>query len=82
MSLEMPGYEGVQLRVNDVTATQTSKPGGFGGDVAVGGELTVRSLMTIEPSSAPADPSVGTIYMDAVTRKLMVYDGTSWKACW
>jgi hypothetical protein len=82
MTLEMPGYDDIPLQVNDVTATQTSNSGGFSGGATVDGELTVKSVMTIEPSTAPTDPSVGTMYMDVNTNKLMVYDGTSWKACW
>ena len=40
-------------------------------------------LSHIEPrSSAPANPTEGDVYMDATTHKLMVYDGTTWQACW
>lgn len=43
----------------------------------------VKDVMRIEPTnSAPLNPSEGDIYMDAITHKLMVYDGTTWQACW
>lgn len=44
--------------------------------------LHISDVLRIEPSAAPANPSEGDIYMDAATHKLMVYDGTSWQACW
>ena len=30
----------------------------------------------------PASASKGTVYMDDTTNKLMVYDSTTWQACW
>jgi len=33
-------------------------------------------------STAPASPAKGDVYMDDTTNKLMVYDGTTWQACW
>jgi len=45
--------------------------------------LHVRYFMRMEPcSTAPSTPSEGDIYMDSVTHKLMVYDGTTWQSCW
>ena len=45
--------------------------------------LHVSDVMRIEPrSTAPASPAEGDIYMDNIAHKLMVYDGTTWQACW
>jgi hypothetical protein len=45
--------------------------------------LHINSIMRLEPiSSAPSNPSEGDIYMDSITHKLMVYDGTTWQSCW
>jgi hypothetical protein len=45
--------------------------------------LHITDVMRLEPrASAPSGPSEGDIYMDSVTHKLMVYDGTTWRACW
>ena len=43
----------------------------------------VKDVMRIEPTnSAPLNPSEGDIYMNAITHKLMVFDGTTWRSCW
>ncbi len=57
------------------------------GAVGIGTDSPARRLhisdaMRIEPGSAPSKPAEGDIYMDAATHKLMVYDGTAWRACW
>ena len=45
--------------------------------------VTVRSLMRLQPLSVPpASALEGDIYMNRVSHKLMVYDGTTWQACW
>lgn len=45
--------------------------------------LHVKDVMRLEPrSTAPANPSKGDIYMDDLSNKLMVYDGSVWQACW
>ena len=44
---------------------------------------SAADLTHIEPkSAAPAHPPKGAVYMDETTNKLMVYDGTTWQACW
>jgi hypothetical protein len=41
------------------------------------------NLSHIEPvATAPANPVEGDVYMDSTTHKLMVYDGSTWQACW
>jgi len=57
------------------------------GSVGIGTDSPARILhvsqaMRLEPGSAPAKPSEGDMYMDGGTHKLMVYDGTFWRACW
>ena len=45
--------------------------------------VTIRNLMRLQPLSVPpASPLEGDIYMNRVSHKLMVYDGTTWQACW
>ena len=44
--------------------------------------LHVNRYMRLEPTSfAPNNPAMGDIYFNKSTRKLMVYDGTNWRAC-
>ncbi len=79
----MPGYQDAGLQVNDVTAMQTSQAGGFGQGLTVGGVLSAIGTVRFEPrQDPPPDPSEGDAYMDADTHKLMVFDGTTWRACW
>jgi hypothetical protein len=60
----------------------------FQGNVGIGTTSPARALhvsdvMRLQPrATAPASPAEGDIYMDSTTHKLMVYDGTAWKACW
>ena len=47
------------------------------------GKTTINDVMNLTPrTTAPATPSKGDMYMDDTTNKLMVYDGTTWQACW
>ena len=46
------------------------------------GKLHVTDVLRLKPSSTPSSPSEGDMYMDSTTHKLMVYDGTTWQACW
>ena len=56
---------------------------GFGAGLTVNGLLSARGSIRFEPQDLPPEnPSEGDAYMNANTHKLMVYDGTSWKACW
>ena len=44
--------------------------------------LHVGDVMRLEPTTQPLTASKGDMYMDSSTNKLMVYDGTTWQACW
>jgi hypothetical protein len=45
--------------------------------------VTVKNLMRLQSLSVPpASPLEVDIYMNRVSHKLMVYDGTTWQACW
>ena len=45
--------------------------------------LHINDVMRLEPRiSAPSSASAGDIYFSSTTNKLMVYDGTTWQACW
>ena len=51
--------------------------------VGMDGVVTINDVLNITPrATAPPSPMNGTIYFDAITNKLMVYDGTIWQACW
>ena len=46
-------------------------------------DVHVVHYMRLEPTPyAPSNPAKGDMYMSAATNKLMVYDGTTWQACW
>ena len=46
-------------------------------------KLHVNNVMRLEPrATAPTLPAEGDMYMDSTTHKLMVYDGSTWRACW
>ena len=52
-------------------------------DLDVGGSVNISTFAQLTPmATAPATPTKGTVYMDDTTNKLMVYDGTTWQACW
>lgn len=38
----------------------------------------IKDCMKLEPSTAPASPSEGTIYFDSTSKKLRCYNGTTW----
>ena len=43
----------------------------------------IRDALVLKPiDTAPSSPEKGMMYMDSITNKLMVYDGTTWRACW
>ena len=45
--------------------------------------LHVSDAMRLEPTAtAPTSPSAGDMYFSSTTTKLMVYDGSTWQACW
>lgn len=45
--------------------------------------LHVRDIIRLEPrNSPPENPVIGDIYIDAVLKKLRVFDGTQWQNCW
>lgn len=47
------------------------------------GTTHINDVLSLEPrSTAPTAPNEGDVYMDSITHKLMVYDGTTWQACW
>jgi hypothetical protein len=68
--------------------TQDNTMAIMGGNVGIGTvspqrDLHVSDTMRLEPrTTAPSSPGEGDIYYDSTLHKLMVYDGTSWQACW
>lgn len=75
----------------EVSISNAMVLGGIGADavkVGIGTTSPARSLhindvIRLEPISAPpTNPSEGDIYMDSGSHKLMVFDGTTWQACW
>jgi hypothetical protein len=46
-------------------------------------ELHVSDVIRLEPrATAPSNPSMGDMYVRSSDGKLMVYDGSTWQACW
>ncbi|MBD8490977.1 hypothetical protein IFO69_19650 [Echinicola sp. CAU 1574] len=46
-------------------------------------KLHVKDVLRLEPrNNAPENPEKGDMYMDNISNKLMVYDGTQWQSCW
>ncbi len=45
-------------------------------------KLDINGVMHLEPTSEPANPTEGDIYMDSTSHKLRVYDGTAWHDLW
>jgi len=78
----------VDFRVKSDIDANTLFVQGSDGHVGIGTGIPARALhvndvMRLEPrSSAPSSPSEGDMYMDSTTHKLMVYDGSTWQACW
>ncbi|MCB2195348.1 MAG: hypothetical protein KQH79_05790 [Bacteroidetes bacterium] len=58
--------------------------GEFDNDILIiNGETHIRDVLILKPrDAAPTNPEQGMMYMDAITNKLMVYDGSTWQACW
>lgn len=49
----------------------------------INGTVNVRDVLKLTPkATAPVNPSEGDIYYNSTTHKLMVFDGSSWMACW
>ena len=45
--------------------------------------LHVNDVIRLQPrTTAPTNPSKGDIYMDDISNKLRVFDGTQWQDCW
>lgn len=46
-------------------------------------KLHISDVMRLEPrNTVPSSASAGDIYFSSTTNKLMVYDGSTWQACW
>ena len=43
-------------------------------------QMSVRNLFILQPSSEPSNPELGTIYFDANSKRIKLYDGTGWYA--
>jgi hypothetical protein len=51
--------------------------------VSGNGTTSINSVLHLTPrNSSPSNPEKGMIYMDNITNKLRVYDGTIWQNCW
>ena len=48
----------------------------------VDGDVTIKTVLHLTPSSAPSSPSAGDIYFDSSTNKARCYDGTTWQDLW
>ncbi len=53
------------------------------GNACVHGMINVAEAVHITPlTTPPSDPEAGTLYFDANTAKLRVWDGGQWRDCW
>ncbi len=43
-------------------------------------QMSIRDLVTLQPSAEPANPEIGMVYFDAESNRLKLYDGTGWYA--
>jgi hypothetical protein len=60
-----------------------ASPGWVGIGIRPRQKFHVNDVMRLEPrATAPQNPSKGDIYMDDITNKLRVYDGSQWRDCW
>jgi len=66
------------------TQSTNSSSGNVGVNVVVPQRnLHIKDVIRLEPrTSAPDNPVFGDMYIDAVLKKLRVYDGTTWQNCW
>jgi len=49
-------------------------------DKVIAPQITIRDLVTLQPSVEPANPEIGTIYFDSASGRLKLYDGSGWYA--
>jgi hypothetical protein len=81
-ALEIYGKSGSTLDGPHVTIGRDNGRVGLG-VVSPQRTLHVSDAIRLEPqSSAPTAPSMGDMYVRSSDGKLMVYDGTTWRACW
>lgn len=51
--------------------------------IPVAKKVNISDVLNLTPrSAAPSGPTAGDIYFNSTTNKLMVYDGSTWQACW
>jgi hypothetical protein len=67
-----------QLYIDNSSDSNPLIHGDFAADV-----VTINDVMKLAPrSSAPSPAAEGMMYYNSSTHKLMVYNGSSWQACW
>jgi len=77
----VPGDFNTAVRKNALTILKN-------GNMGVGIDIPqrtvhIKDVMRLEPQAVePSNPQEGDIYFNGVDKKLMVYDGTIWQACW
>jgi hypothetical protein len=79
---------GLRAKAPNWVITQSNTMAIMGGSVGIGTvspqrDLHIDDTLRIEPrNSVPGGASKGDIYFNGSTNKLMVYNGSAWKACW
>jgi hypothetical protein len=75
------GYNETGSQKLYIDNTNTTSPliyGEFDNDM-----VTINDVMKLAPrTSAPSNAQEGMMYYNGTTKKLMVFDGTIWQACW
>jgi len=62
----------MELSVSPTIEVNTDK-------LKVNGSLDIQDFINLAPSNEPNNPQTGTIYLDAGTLKLRMYNGTTWE---
>jgi photosystem II stability/assembly factor-like uncharacterized protein len=82
--LQYIGNDTYTLLESDATSSLNYQNGNVGiGTSEPQRTLHVKDVFRLEPRvTEPDNPSAGDMYFDANTKKLKVFDGDNWKACW
>ncbi|ETR65356.1 MAG: hypothetical protein OMM_14376, partial [Candidatus Magnetoglobus multicellularis str. Araruama] len=82
--LQYIGNDTYTLLESDTTSSLNYQNGNVGiGTSEPQRTLHVKDVFRLEPRvTEPDNPSAGDMYFDANTKKLKVFDGDNWKACW
>ena len=64
------------------TETIASATASFTAYLPIDGSVAMTEFIKLTPVATPSSPVEGMIYFDSTSKKLTVYDGSTWQACW